>query len=111
MIVKILKCLFFVVFVNAFVAQAGTLHSDVFGNVYDGDSPFPVGKIDNHGQSGDLRTDAFGNVYVGNSAFSSGRVKTSPSAEGKLHRDTFGNVRSGSSPFDVDTEGVIKKKR
>lgn len=75
-----------------------TLRTDVFGNVYVGNSPFSVGKVDTH-RAGDLRTDVFGNVYAGDSPFSLGKVNTT--AAGVLHADAFGSVYAGDSPFSI----------
>lgn len=92
------------------VASAGDLHADGFGNILDGESPFPVGEVES-GVSGPLRVDPFGDVYVGNSPFPVGRLEGSTGA-GLLRRDPFGNVRAGDSPFVIeDAERVLNLKR
>lgn len=88
-------------------ATADELRVDTFGNVYDGNSPFSIGKVDSSGAQGKLHTDTFGNVYVGNSPFSVGKVEGSTS-KGTIRRDTFGKYYVGNSPFDVDVSKVIK---
>lgn len=88
-------------------ATADELRVDTFGNVYDGNSPFSIGKVDSSGAQGKLHTDIFGNVYVGNSPFSVGKVEGS-SSKGTIRRDTFGKYYVGDSPFDVDVSKVIK---
>lgn len=89
-------------------ATADELRVDTFGNVYDGNSPFSIGKVDSCGAQGKLHTDIFGNVYVGNSPFSVGKVEGS-SSKGTIRRDTFGKYYVGDSPFDVDVSKVIKQ--
>lgn len=89
-------------------ATADELRVDTFGNVYDGNSPFSIGKVDSSGAQGKLHTDIFGNVYVGNSPFSVGKVEGS-SSKGTIRRDTFGKYYVGDSPFDVDVSKVIKQ--
>ena len=89
-------------------ATADELRVDTFGNVYDGNSPFSIGKVDSSGAQGKLHTDIFGNVYVGNSPFSVGKVEGS-SSKGTIRRDTFGKYYVGNSPFDVDVSKVIKQ--
>ena len=44
-------------------ASAGDLHTDIFGNVCDGDWSIPVGQVE-PGSEGRLRVDVFGNIYV-----------------------------------------------
>lgn len=89
-------------------AIADELIVDTFGNVYDGNSPFSIGKVDSSGAQGKLHTDIFGNVYVGNSPFSVGKVEGS-SSKGTIRRDSFGKYYVGDSPFDVDVSKVIKQ--
>ena len=49
-------------------ANADVLHTNHFGEVFDGNSPFAVGKV-NTSTAGRLRTDMFGDVYVEGSPF------------------------------------------
>lgn len=42
-------------------ASAGDLHTDIFGNVCDGDWSIPVGQVE-PGSEGRLRVDVFGNT-------------------------------------------------
>ncbi len=80
---------------------AGVLHTDVFGNIYDGDSPFQIGKVNLSGGEGRLYVDEFGYLYVEGSPFSIGKF-SSVSGKGFLHADEFGRIRAGDSPFDID---------
>ena len=89
-------------------ATADELRVDTFGNVYDGNSPFSIGKVDSSGAQGKLHTDIFGNVYVGNSPFSVGKVQGLIYSKGTIRRDYFGKYYVGDSPFDVDVSKVIK---
>lgn len=92
------------------VASAGDLHADGFGNILDGESPFPVGQVES-GVSGPLRVDPFGDVYFGNSPFPVGRLEGSTGA-GPLRMDPFGDVRAGDSPFVIeDAERALNLKR
>ncbi len=94
----------------ATVATAGDLHASVFGDVYNGDSPFSVGQIES-GAEGPLRVDRFGDVYVGNSPFPVGHLEDS-TGEGVLKMDEFGDVRAGDSPFVIrDAARVLNLKR
>lgn len=94
----------------ATVATAGELHANIFGDVYNGDSPFSVGQIES-GAEGPLRVDRFGDVYVGNSPFSVGHLEDS-TGEGVLKMDEFGDVRAGDSPFVIkDAARVLNLKR
>lgn len=91
-------------------ASAGELHADGFGNILDGESPFPVGQIE-PGAEGPLRVDQFGDVYVGNSPFPVGRLEDSTGA-GTLRMDPFGDVRAGDSPFVIeDAERALNLKK
>lgn len=49
-------------------ANADVLHTNRSGEVFDGDLPFAVGKV-NTSTAGRLRTDMFGDVYVEGSSF------------------------------------------
>lgn len=82
------------------LSLAGVLHADVFGEVYDGDNPFPVGKIDFMGSSGAIRSNAFGDLYVGDSSFSFGKISISSANEGVLHMDNFNRIYIGDNPFE-----------
>lgn len=101
-------CMFALGALASTTATADELRVDTFGNVYDGNSPFSIGKVDSSGAQGKLHTDIFGNVYVGNSPFSVGKVEGSTS-KGTIRRDTFGKYYVGNSPFDVDVSKVIKQ--
>jgi hypothetical protein len=85
-------------FSKGFAGGAGTLHSNVFGNMYSGSSPFSVGKINSHGASGAMHSDVFGNLRVGDSPFVVGHINSHGQA-GEVHSDVFGQVRVGDSPF------------
>mgnify|MGYP005754383255 CR=1 FL=1 len=89
---------------------AGDLHADDFGNVYDGDSPFSIGRIHQPVSAGRLRSDDFGNVYAGDSPFAIGKIQGSGVSQGYLHRDDFGNVYAGDNPFRVDVSGFIQPR-
>lgn len=92
------------------VASAGDLHADGFGNILDGESPFPVGQVES-GVSGPLRVDPFGDAYVGHSPFPVGRLEGS-TGEGVLKMDEFGEVRAADSPFVIeDAARVLNLKR
>jgi hypothetical protein len=78
----------------------GNIRVDAFGNVYQGDSPFPIGRVDPSGAGGLMQSDTFGNLTVGNSPFSIGRIDPEDhTASGVLHSDQFGHVYQGNSPF------------
>ena len=81
---------------------AGNLHSDVFGSMFTGNSPFSVGHLKHPpGTAGDLHTDKLGNVYSGNSPLPVGRSDAVTGHEGNLHNDVFGHVYVGDDPFPV----------
>lgn len=76
------------------------LHSDVFGNVYQGSSPFAIGQIDHQGNAGEIHSDVFGNVKVGDSPFCVGSIPVNQHhGAGVLRTDPFGNIYEGNSPF------------
>lgn len=89
-------------------ASADELRVDTFGNVYDGNSPISIGKVDSSGAQGKLHTDTFGNVYVGNSNFSVGKVQGLIYSKGTIKRDYLGKYHVGDSPINIDMSNVIK---
>lgn len=56
-----------------FPGSAGDLHSDVFGHVTAGHSPFSVAEI-HPGSPGVLHSDVFGHVTAGDSPFPVGEL-------------------------------------
>ena len=81
---------------------AGNLHTDIFGNVFSGRSPFSIGHLEHPpGAAGDLHTDNGGNIYSGDSAFRIGHTNETLGKEGVLHNDVFGHVYAGNDPFPV----------
>lgn len=86
-------------------ANADVLHTNRFGGVFDGNSPFAVGKV-NTSTAGRLRTDMFGDVYVEGSPFKVGHINGVYSA-GELYMDNFGDVYVKGSPFKVDAKEAL----
>ena len=62
-------------------ASAGDLHTDIFGNVCDGDWSIPVGQVE-PGSEGRLRVDVFGNIYVEDRPFPVGHTDHSTGKAG-----------------------------
>lgn len=89
-------------------ANADVLHTNHFGEVFDGNSPFAVGKV-NTSTAGRLRTDMFGDVYVEGSPFKVGHINGVYSA-GDLYMDDFGDVYVKGSPFKVDAKDALNLK-
>ncbi len=92
---------FSVLLLSSYMTIAGDLYSDPFGNIYDEDSPFSIGKIES-GYEGKLHSDPFGSIYVGDSPFSIGEIHDASGREGTVHRDDFGHIYIGSSPFESE---------
>lgn len=101
-------CMFALGALASTTATADELRVDTFGNVYDGNSPFSIGKVDSSGAQGKLHTDTFGNVYVGNSHFSVGKVQGLIYSKGTIKRDYLGKYHVGDSPINIDMSNVIK---
>ena len=89
-------------------ANADVLHTNRFGEVFDGNSPFAVGKV-NTSTAGRLRTDMFGDVYVEGSPFKVGHINGVYSA-GDLYMDDFGDVYVEGSSFKVDAKDALNLK-
>ena len=89
-------------------ANADVLHTNRFGEVFDGDLPFAVGKV-NTSTAGQLVTDRFGNVYVEGSPFRVGHIEGVYKA-GELYMDNFGDVYVKGSPFKVDAKEALNLK-
>lgn len=91
------------------LSLADVLNVDSFGNVYDGNNPFQVGKINNGSYSeGIIYSDAFGYLYSGDSSFSFGRINDYSGGGGVLHMDAFGRIYVGNSPFEsTDAKDVL----
>lgn len=89
-------------------ANADVLHTNRFGEVFDGNSPFAVGKV-NTSTAGRLVTDRFGDVYVEGSHFKVGHIDGVTSA-GELYMDNFGDVYVKGSPFKVDAKEALNLK-
>lgn len=91
-------------------ASAGDLHTDIFGNVCDGDWSIPVGQVE-PGSEGRLRVDVFGNIYVEDRPFPVGHTDHS-TGEGWLQMDSFGGVRAGDSLFEIeDADQALKLRK
>lgn len=91
-----------------FSANADVLHTNHFGEVFDGNSPFAVGKV-NTSTAGRLVTDRFGDVYIEGSHFKVGHIDGVSSA-GELYMDNFGDVYVKGSPFRVDAKEALNLK-
>ena len=89
-------------------ASADVLHTNQFGEVLDGNSPFAVGKV-NTSTADRLVTDLFGDVYVEGSHFKVGHINGVYSA-GDLYMDNFGDVYVKGSPFKVDAKEALNLK-
>lgn len=89
-------------------ANADVLHTNRFGGVFDGNSPFAVGNV-NTSTAGRLRTDMFGDVYVEGSPFKVGHINGVYSA-GELYMDDFVNVYVEGSSFKVDAKEALNLK-
>ena len=95
------NCYFFCFIVKLLYDNSRDVYSDPFGNIYDEDSPFSIGKIES-GYEGKLHSDPFGSIYVGDSPFSIGEIHDASGREGTVHRDDFGHIYIGSSPFESE---------
>lgn len=91
-----------------FSASADVLRTNNFGDVFDGNSPFAVGKV-NTSTAGRLVTDRFGDVYVEGSNFKVGHIDGVSSA-GELYMDNFGDVYVKGNPFKVDAKEALNLK-
>ena len=91
-----------------FSASADVLRTNNFGDVFDGNSPFAVGKV-NTSTAGQLVTDRFGNVYVEGSPFRVGHIEGVYKA-GELYMDNFGDVYVKGSHFSVDAKDALNLK-
>lgn len=89
-------------------ANADVLHTNHFGEVFDGDLPFAVGKV-NTSTAGRLKTDMFGDIYVEGSPFKVGHID-GVSIAGDLYMDNFGDVYVKGSPFKVDAKEALNLK-
>lgn len=90
-------------------SNADVLRTNNFGDVFDGSSPFAVGKVDTS-TAGRLVTDRFGDVYVEGSHFKVGHINGVSSA-GELYMDNFGDVYVKGSPFKVDATEALNLKK
>jgi len=91
---------------KAFAGSAGDLHSDMFGNLYSGNSHFSVGKLEHApAHAGAISADSLGNVFSGHSKLPVGHTDKAPSDAGVLHNDMFGHIRSGDSQFTIGELG------
>lgn len=89
-------------------ANADVLHTNHFGEVFDGDLPFAVGKV-NTSTAGRLKTDMFRDIYVEGSQFKVGHID-GVSIAGDLYMDNFGDVYVKGSPFKVDAKEALNLK-
>ncbi len=92
----------------SFFSFAGELHTNKFGDVFNGKSPFPVGRV-NTSTGGYLWCNTFGDIYVEGSPFAVGHLE-GVNSEGILYMDEFGDVYVTGSPFKVDAKDEFNLK-
>lgn len=92
----------------SFVSSADELHTNAFGDVFNGSSPFSVGHVVTSTE-GRLWCNAFGDIFVEGSPFAVGRLEGA-TTEGVLYMDAFGDVYVTGSPFKVDAKSALNLK-
>lgn len=92
----------------SFVSSADELHTNAFGDVFNGSTPFSVGHVDTSTE-GRLWCNAFGDIFVEGSPFAVGRLE-GVTTEGVLYMDAFGDVYVTGSPFKVDAKSALNLK-
>lgn len=92
----------------SFVSSADELHTNAFGDVFNGSSPFSVGHVDTSTE-GRLCCNAFGDIFVEGSLFAVGHLD-GVNSEGVLYMDQFGDVYVTGSPFKIDAKDALNLK-
>lgn len=91
-----------------FVSSADELHTNAFGDVFNGSSPFSVGHVVTSTE-GRLWCNAFGDIFVEGSPFAVGCLEGA-TTEGVLYMDAFCDVYVTGSPFKVDAKSALNLK-
>lgn len=85
------------------------VYSDSFGTIFVEGSSFSIA-TSSCSSKGVLHSDVFGNVYCGKSPFSISQLKQLPPGKGVICRDPFGSFYIQDQPFKIDVSGIINLK-